>query len=93
MLTAEGTYDHWSLFNRFIMANDILDAADAAGEPKEKCAADVCASNMQGNLDVELLLCSQQIAPGTSLSHLSYWQQKLRLPPRAALIGLCRLCS
>ena len=31
VLTAEGTYTHWSLFNRFILANDILDAADSAG--------------------------------------------------------------
>ena len=33
VLTAEGTYDHWSLFNRFILANEILDAADSAGTP------------------------------------------------------------
>ena len=32
VLTAEGTYSHWSLFNRFILANEILDAADSAGE-------------------------------------------------------------
>lgn len=32
VLTAEGTYTHWSLFNRFILANEILDAADSAGE-------------------------------------------------------------
>lgn len=32
VITAESTYTHWSLFNRFCMANDILDAADAAGE-------------------------------------------------------------
>ena len=32
VITAEATYTHWSLFNRFCMANDILDAADAAGE-------------------------------------------------------------
>lgn len=31
VLTAEGTYTHWSLFNRFILANEILDAADSAG--------------------------------------------------------------
>lgn len=31
VITAESTYTHWSLFNRFCMANDILDAADAAG--------------------------------------------------------------
>lgn len=31
VLTAEGTYSHWSLFNRFILANEILDAADSAG--------------------------------------------------------------
>lgn len=28
---AESEYDHWSLFNRFIMAGQMLDAADAAG--------------------------------------------------------------
>lgn len=33
VLTAEGTYEHWSLFNRFILANEILDAADSAGTP------------------------------------------------------------
>ena len=32
VIQAESTYTHWSLFNRFCMANDILDAADAAGE-------------------------------------------------------------
>lgn len=32
VLTAEGTYTHWSLFNRFILANEILDAADSAGK-------------------------------------------------------------
>ena len=31
VLTAEGTYTHWSLFNRFILANEMLDAADSAG--------------------------------------------------------------
>ena len=31
VLVAEGTYSHWSLFNRFILVNDVLDAADAAG--------------------------------------------------------------
>ena len=38
VLTAEGTYSHWSLFNRFILANEILDAADSAGE---NCAYDL----------------------------------------------------
>lgn len=33
VVSAESTYTHWSLFNRFCMANDILDAADAAGRP------------------------------------------------------------
>lgn len=32
VLTAEGTYTHWSLFNRFILANEVLDAADSAGD-------------------------------------------------------------
>jgi hypothetical protein len=32
VLDAEANYSHWSLFNRFCMANDLLDAADAAGE-------------------------------------------------------------
>ena len=31
VLDAEANYSHWSLFNRFCMANDLLDAADAAG--------------------------------------------------------------
>lgn len=31
MLEAESTFSHWSLFNRFIMAAQMLDAADAAG--------------------------------------------------------------
>ncbi|KAL4424419.1 hypothetical protein ABPG77_005662 [Micractinium sp. CCAP 211/92] len=31
VLVAESEYDHWSLFNRFIMAGQMLDAADAAG--------------------------------------------------------------
>ena len=49
VLTAEGTYDHWSLFNRFIMANDILDAADAAGKLKESCAAVSVPVTCRGN--------------------------------------------
>ena len=31
MLEAEATFSHWSLFNRFVMAAQMLDAADAAG--------------------------------------------------------------
>lgn len=31
VVDAEANYSHWSLFNRFCMANEILDAADAAG--------------------------------------------------------------
>lgn len=31
VMSAEATNTHWSLFNRFCLANDILDAADAAG--------------------------------------------------------------
>ena len=38
VLTAEGTYTHWSLFNRFILANEILDAADSAGDPSQNGA-------------------------------------------------------
>ena len=38
VLTAEGTYEHWSLFNRFILANEILDAADSAGMPEHDFA-------------------------------------------------------
>ena len=33
VITAEATYSHWSLFNRFCLANELLDAADAAGVP------------------------------------------------------------
>ena len=32
VLELEGTATHWSLFNRFVMAAQMLDAADAAGE-------------------------------------------------------------
>ena len=32
VLELEGTAAHWSLFNRFVMAAQMLDAADAAGE-------------------------------------------------------------
>ena len=32
IFAAEGTYTHWSLFNRFCLANELLDAADAVGE-------------------------------------------------------------
>jgi len=31
VLAAEGTYSHWSLFQRFCLAIELLDAADAAG--------------------------------------------------------------
>jgi hypothetical protein len=31
VIEAEASSSHWSLFNRFLMANEILDAADAAG--------------------------------------------------------------
>lgn len=31
-LAAEGTYSHWSLFDRFCLVNELLDAADSAGE-------------------------------------------------------------
>lgn len=31
VLVAESEYEHWSLFNRFILASQLLDAADAAG--------------------------------------------------------------
>lgn len=31
VIEAEGTYSHWSLFQRFILANELLDGADAAG--------------------------------------------------------------
>ena len=31
VLEAEATFSHWSLFNRFVMAAQMLDAADAAG--------------------------------------------------------------
>ncbi len=31
VLTAEGEYSNWSLLNRFVLANEVLDAAEAAG--------------------------------------------------------------
>lgn len=31
VLEAESTYGNWSLFNRFVMAAQLLDACDAAG--------------------------------------------------------------
>lgn len=49
VLAAESEYDHWSLFNRFIMAGQLLDAADAAGEPQRRVAArPVCAAVAPG---------------------------------------------
>lgn len=30
-LAAEGTYSHWSLFDRFCLVNELLDASDSAG--------------------------------------------------------------
>lgn len=30
-LQAEGTYSHWSLFDRFCLVNELLDASDSAG--------------------------------------------------------------
>ena len=45
VIEAEATYTHWSLFNRFCMANDILDAADAAGDDHpSRCAWACCSS-------------------------------------------------
>ena len=35
IIAAEATYTHWSLFNRFCLANELLDAADAAGAPAQ----------------------------------------------------------
>lgn len=32
-LKAEGSYSHWSLFDRFCLVNELLDAADSAGKP------------------------------------------------------------
>ena len=32
VLKAESEYTHWGLVPRFMLANEILDAADAAGE-------------------------------------------------------------
>lgn len=32
VVNAEATYTHWSLFNRFCMALEVLDAADSVGE-------------------------------------------------------------
>ena len=43
---------------------------------KQDCAADFCASKMQGKWDVELQLCSQRGAPSAPLSHLSFRQQQ-----------------
>ncbi len=31
VIAAEATYTHWSLFQRFCLAIEVLDAADAAG--------------------------------------------------------------
>ena len=31
VVNAEATYTHWSLFNRFCMALEVLDAADSVG--------------------------------------------------------------
>jgi hypothetical protein len=36
VLDLEGTATHWSLFNRFVMAAQMLDAADAAGERAQR---------------------------------------------------------
>ena len=33
VLTAEATYTHWSLFNRFCLALELLDQADSVGAP------------------------------------------------------------
>ena len=30
-LAAEGSYSHWSLFDRFCLVNELLDASDSAG--------------------------------------------------------------
>ena len=32
VLAAEGTYTNWSLYNRFCLVIELLDAADSAGE-------------------------------------------------------------
>ena len=75
VLTAEGTYDHWSLFNRFIMANDILDAADAAGKLKQNRQAVFCASNTQGSwlwkCCLALSKMAQAFLPPTSMRSTS----------------------
>ena len=31
-LAAEGSYSHWSLFDRFCLVNELLDASDSAGK-------------------------------------------------------------
>ena len=31
-LQAEGSYTHWSLFDRFCLVNELLDASDSAGK-------------------------------------------------------------
>lgn len=31
-LAAEGSYSHWSLFDRFCLVNELLDASDSAGD-------------------------------------------------------------
>ncbi len=53
VIEAESTYTHWSLFNRFCMANDILDAADAAGETHQ--CLNFCSSAHHGSLPVTML--------------------------------------
>ena len=44
VIEAESTYTHWSLFNRFCMANDVLDAADVAGGDHSSRCASACGS-------------------------------------------------
>lgn len=55
----EATASHWSLFNRFCMANDVLDAADAAGAcVMPSCSLSHCLGWGLGTLDTSGMLCS-----------------------------------
>ncbi len=57
VIEAESTYTHWSLFNRFCMANDILDAADAAGETSSVSAQHTSGALPRDLMPMYCLLC------------------------------------
>ena len=46
ILTAESTYSHWSLFNRFILALQLVDEADSIGVWVETRTTDIACATL-----------------------------------------------